>query len=594
MFGGICVTPARRRGLAACAGPGGLLWFPHLAMLRPRAAFVLLWLFGLAAAFAHAGPAVFDVRAFGAKGDGRTLDSDAINRAIAAAGAAGGGTVLFPAGDYLSHTVRLRSRIVLHLDAGATLLAAEPPAPGQPGGYDAPEANPHNLHQDFGHTHFRNSLIWGDGLEDVAITGPGRIYGRGLSRGNGRLALPVGARYAPEPAVPPDVLEADGPVEFAPRPELKTGPWGHPKARDRLDDGVGNKAIALVRCRNVTLRDFTLLHGGHVGVLATEVDNLTIDNLRIDTNRDGIDLDSCRNVRVANCSVNAPWDDAICLKSSCPFGVTRTTENVTISDCFVSGYDEGTLLDGTRRTTWITRGGPHGRIKLGTESSGGFRRIAIANCVFEHCRGLALEQVDGGVLEDVVVSNLVMRDVQNTPLFLRLGARLRSPGNPPAGSVKRIKISQVIATDVAPEYGLMIVGLPGHPIEDVSVRDVLVEFRGGGTAAQAVVEIPEYETDYPEPSYPGRWGALPAWGAFVRHAKNVAFSNVELRVAQPDARPALRFEDVHGAELVAVKADGRAGAPVLWLKNVSGFASERVAGVPDRAVPRELNGEAKF
>ena len=119
-------------------------------------------------------------------------------------------------------------------------------------------------------------------------------------------------------------------------------------AKEVASPGVGNKAIALKNCRNVILRDFTIQHGGWFGILATGVDNLTIDGLKIDTNRDGMDIDCCHNVRVSNCSVNSPWDDGICLKSSFGLGQFRSTENVTISDCLVSGYDEGTLLDGTR------------------------------------------------------------------------------------------------------------------------------------------------------------------------------------------------------------------------------------------------------
>lgn len=397
------------------------------------------WLLGLALAVslvAAPPPGAFDVRAFGAVGDGRTLDSDAINLAITAAGDAGGGVVLLPAGDYLSYTLRLRSHVTLQIGAGATLIAAEPPPPGQPGGYDAPEPKPWNQYQDFGHSHFRNSLIWGENLEGVSIVGPGRIYGRGLSRGNGRLAAPVGA---PPPAaidgLLPDVLAADSAFEFSPRPELVPGPFNYPNARDRLPDGIGNKAIALKNCRNATLRDFTILHGGHFGLLATGVDNLTVDNLLIDTNRDGMDIDACSNVRITNCSVNSPWDDAICLKSSHALGEARVTENVTITNCLVSGYDEGTLLEGTRRRTWRTRGGPHGRIKLGTEAGGGFRNIAIANSVFEHCRGPALEQVDGGVMEDIVVSNLTMRDVLKDAvggLLGLIGVRRGGPAAAPA------------------------------------------------------------------------------------------------------------------------------------------------------------------
>ncbi|HET9314228.1 MAG TPA: glycosyl hydrolase family 28-related protein, partial [Vicinamibacteria bacterium] len=133
----------------------------------------------LALAAVAAGP-TFDVRAFGAKGDGIAIDSPAINAAIDAASAAGGGTVVLPAGTYLSFSIRLKSRITLVIGAGATLLAADP-ADGK-GRYDAPEPNEWDAYQDFGHSHWRNSLIWGIGLEDVAILGPGRIDGKGLTR----------------------------------------------------------------------------------------------------------------------------------------------------------------------------------------------------------------------------------------------------------------------------------------------------------------------------------------------------------------------------------------------------------------------------
>ena len=111
---------------------------------------------------------------------------------------------------------------------------------------------------------------------------------------------------------------------------------------------MGNKAISLKNCHHVTLRDFSVLEGGHFAILATGVDNLTLDNLILDTNRDGMDIDCCRNVRVSNCSVNSPWDDGICLKSSFGLGYARSTEMVTITNCFVTGgYQLGTLLDGT-------------------------------------------------------------------------------------------------------------------------------------------------------------------------------------------------------------------------------------------------------
>src|SRR5262249_32199540 len=151
-----------------------------------------------------------------------------------------------------------------------------------------------------------------------------------------------------------------------------------------------------------------------------------IDNLKIDTNRDGLDIDCCQNVRVSNCTVNSPTDDGICPKSSFGLGYARATENVTITNCQVSGYDMGSLLDGTFKRT-PSRYTPTGRIKFGTESNGGFKNITISNCVFSYCRGLALETVDGGFLEDVTISNITMRDITNAAFFLRLGDRARGP-----------------------------------------------------------------------------------------------------------------------------------------------------------------------
>ena len=506
-------------------------------------------------------PPEFDVRRFGAAGDGRTLDTAAINGAIRAVAAAGGGTVVFPAGDYLCHSIRLCSHLTLRLGAGATLIAADPPPPGEPGGYDAPEAAPPNLHQDFGHSRFRNSLIWGEHLEHVTILGPGLIHGRGLSRGNGRVALPVGGVARQPPGHLPDVLEADGVIEPLADPAIQPGEFGYPHALDVLPAGVGNKTIALRECRNVILRDLTILHGGHFAVLAAACANVTVDNLFIDTNRDGIDIDACANVRIANCSVNSPWDDGICIKSSCGFGGLRPVENVTVTNCYVSGFEEGTLYDGTRSRVIRHRGGPIGRIKLGTEASGGFRNIAITNCVFEFCRGLALEQVDGAEMTDVVISNLTMRDVMNAPIFIRLGGRLRTPASAPAGGVRRIAISHVVASGVAPDHGIFIAGIPGHPVTEVSLDDIQLGFRGGGTAAEARRTVPEMIDGYPEPML---FGVLPAWGVYVRHAARIQMRHITLGLLAAEARPAVVLDDVAAVTVAAFRLPAGAG-PGDWV-----------------------------
>ena len=522
-------------------------------------------------------PSQLNVRQFGAVGDGRTLDTAAINRAIQAANALGGGTVVFPAGDYLSYSIRLCSHLTLQLGPGARLIAADPPPEGEPGGYDTPEPGLPNQFQDFGHSRFRNSLIWGENLLHVSILGPGIIYGRGLSRGNGRIALPVGEVAPQAPGNLPDVLEADGVIEPLKDPSIQPGEFGYPHALDVLPAGVGNKAIALRECRNVIIRDVTILHGGHFAILAAACDGVTVDNVFIDTNRDGIDIDACANVRVANCSVNSPWDDGICIKASCGFGGVRPVENVTISDCYVSGFEEGTLYDGTRSRVIRHRGGPIGRIKLGTEASGGFRNIAITNCVFEFCRGLAIEQVDGADLTDVVVSNLTMHEVMNAPIFIRLAGRLRGPGIRSPGKVERILISNVVAYNVAADHGIFIAGIPGSPVNDVNLDGIQLHFRGGGTQAYAGRTVPEMVAAYPEPML---FGPLPGWGLYARHVTDLQLRNVTLRLLAPDARPAVVFDDVSNVRLSDFNLPAETAASSWQMTNVRGLRARDCDGLP--------------
>jgi polygalacturonase len=465
---------------------------------------------------------IFDVRAYGATGDGKTLDTASVNHAIEAAAAGGGGVVLFPAGSYLCFSIHLKSQVHLHLQQGSAIVAADSPLAGQQTGYnggvyDPAEPNaPWEAFQDYGHNHWHNSLLWGEGLHDLSITGPGLIWGRGLS--NGRSLKDYGAPFTAEQA------------------------------------GVGNKAIALKNCHNVLLRDFSILKGGHFGLLLTGVDNLTIDNLKIDTDRDGMDIDCCQNVRVSNCTVNSPWDDGICPKSSYALGYARPTRNVTIANCWVTGtYQLGSVLDGTFRKfpddahAWRT-----GRIKCGTESNGGFINIAISNCVFEGCQGYALESVDGALMEDIAITNTTMRDISTSPIFMRLGARLRGPkGSTGVGSMKRILISNLTCFNASREASSILSGIPGYAIEDVKFSNIYIETAGGGTADAAKLQPQEFESKYPEPNM---FGPMPASGFFLRHVRNLEMSHVEIANATPDARPAFHLTEIDRADFFAVTA----------------------------------------
>jgi polygalacturonase len=489
-----------------------------------------------ASAAGRQGSAPFGVsiRDFGAVGDGVAIDTPAINKAIDHAAARGGGTVYFPAGTYACFTIRLKSNITLLLDPGATILAADTPSGG--GGYDAPEPGAGNAFQDFGHSHWANSLIWGEGLHDIAIVGSGLIWGRGLGRGH-RL-----------PEDPPEI----------------TG------------SGIGNKAIALKHCRNVLLRDFRVLKGGWFALLATGVDNMTIDNLMVDTDRDGFDIDCCKNVRVSNCTINSPWDDGICPKSSFALGYARTTENLTISDCYLTGnYEMGSVIDGTWKVMPPGFKG-FGRIKLGTESNGGFKNIAITNCVFDNCFGIALETVDGAICEDIAISNITMRGLRNAPLFLRLGRRMRGPKELPVGSLRRVVIQNIVSHDASAQLPSIIAGVEGHPVEDVKISDVFLHQRGGGDAALASRQPPENAEGYPDPKM---FGDLPATGFFIRHARNIEMSHVEIAIGAGDARPAFWLQDVAEADFFRLRVPK---GPSFALDKVTGFRSFGSRWLEDR------------
>lgn len=485
-------------------------------------------------------PLFFDVRSFGATGDGKTIDSPAINAAIEAASAVGGGTVVFPAGVYACFSIRLKSFVALFLQQGATVLAADSPLPSQTtgymgGSYDSAEPiTAWESYQDYGHNHWHNSLIWGEDIHDFGIFGPGLIWGKGLSHGGGKEARGNYPVFSAEQA------------------------------------GVGNKAIALKNCRNAIFSDFSVLKGGHFALLLTGVDNVTIDNLKIDTDRDGIDIDCCRNVRVSNCSVNSPWDDGICPKSSFALGYARATENVTITNCFVTGdYQLGAVLDGTwrRHTDPALHRMSTGRIKCGTESNGGFKNITISNCVFESCRGLALETVDGAICEDIVFTGIAMRDLRQSPLFLRLGARLRGPSGTNVGTLKRIVVSNITSYGADP-LCTNISGMPGYMIEDLKISDVFFHQHGGADGEIARRQPPELEKAYPEPPM---FGNLPATGLFVRHVRNLEVSNLEVMTEVPDARPAFWLMDVDGADFFRVKVPRQDAAPAFKLNEVKEF-----------------------
>lgn len=444
----------------------------------------------------------FNVLEFGASGQGDKLESPAINAAIEAAAKNGGGRVVVPAGKYLCGSIRMKSFVELHLMTGATIVAVKDKT-----AYDPAESDVKVPYQDRGHTYFENSLIWGKNLRNVSITGRGIIDGKNLYR------------------------------------DWKFGAGA---------DDQANKTIALYCCNDVLIRDITILHGGWFGIILTGCNLVSLNNLLIDTNRDGIDIDCCTNVTVSDCKVNSPMDDGICLKSSYALGRKVVTENVSITNCQVSGFQEGTLYDGRMIPQEIEKKNLRvGRIKFGTESNGGFRNCVVSNCTFRNCRGLALESVDGGVMENITVSNLSMYDVDTYPIYITLGERLRDPDTSGTSVGRHILISDVVAHTSDSISGIHITGTPRFMLEDIRLENITICYRGGVRQGTFQKDYPELGKNYPEINTKR---LVPAYGLFVRHVKGLELRDVTLKFQEEDERPAAMLVDIDGLRVDNVRA----------------------------------------
>lgn len=366
----------------------------------------------------------FDIRDFGADPSETPMaNTAAINAAIEDA-AKSGGTVIIPEGDYHVYTIRLKSRVNLYLSEGSVLHAARTDIKnsyelqvGEGGNYDEPEVNRYVGLQDHGHTYFANSLIYGADLEDVMIYGPGLIDGSYLNdEGELEHVLMGGDPHEP--------LRRDEPGH--------QGEW------------FGNKAIALVRCRNVALCDFSIVAGGHFAIITTCVTNLYVNNILLDTNRDAFDIDCCQNVTVRNSTFNSLTDDALVMKASYGGGMFMPLKNVLIEDCEVSGYDMGSVYAGTYTQDKLIatdRCGPTARVKLGTESTCGYEQVTVRRVRFRRSRGFALEAVDGSNLSHILFEDSTMEDVSSSPIFIKIGDRGRFPVTGNSTSEELIPVS---------------------------------------------------------------------------------------------------------------------------------------------------------
>jgi len=344
------------------------------------------------------------------------------------------------------------------------------------------------------------SLIAGENLRDIAIVGRGVIKGQGSDR----------------------AFAASGPDHgYRKRPYL----------------------IRFVSCRDVLVEGVTLRESAMWVQHYLACDNLTIRGIkvrsRVNSNNDGIDVDCCRNVNITGCDVSS-GDDAICLKST----ADRPCENVTISNCLMSSACNG--------------------FKLGTETNGGFRNVTLTNCTMDEVglSGITLLMVDGGVLDGVTVSNVTMRKV-DTPIFLRLGNRARPfKPNAPApgiGRFRNVVISNIVATECK-RIPSSIVGLPDHPIENVTLANIDLSYEGGVSESRMPAEVPEKPAGYPEHN---TFGILPAYGLYCRHVSGLTLRDIRVCSEKPDRRPAAVFDDVQDLLLSGLRGQGMPDARVL-------------------------------
>ncbi len=497
---------------------------------RALAFFLFLWPFADVAghSFPSAVPPIsLNILDFGAKPDGQTLNTPAIQAAIDQAHQAGGGRVVVPAGRFLSGSIFMKSGVELHLEQDAVLL-------GSPHRRDYQKIN-------------WFALILASQQQNISLTGKGTIDGQGTA-----LAADV--------------------VRMVRIGQLHDPNWG----TNRPHESLRPQLIEFDDCRQVHVSGITLRNSACWVQTYDRCDSLHIDSIRVESmaywNNDGIDLVNCRHAHIHDCFINSA-DDGICLKSSNV--QSAFCENILVERCTIRSSASA--------------------FKIGTASYGGFRHIRVRDLtIYDTYRSaIAIEVVDGAVLEDMEVSNVRAIRTGNA-IFIRLGNRRPERG---IGRLSKVYIHDVyVEVPVGrPDSGYVlpgpvvlephnlfpssIVGLPGHAVQDVRLENIEIVFGGGGNRARACVplhaldSIPERPADYPEFSM---FGELPAWGLYVRHMAGLQLNNIRLHCVEPDFRPALVFDDVQGLVLRDIAVSRRGGKPVVVKRNTRAVQGRKV------------------
>jgi hypothetical protein len=522
--------------------------------LRPLAT---LCAFGLALLLtacddSDAAPDALNVRDFGAVGDGVALDHEAIQAAIDAAHAAGGGIVHVPAGTYHSGTIELFSGVTLDLAKGAVIKGTTDLAQYRRGHWQAllMAKDQVGIGVTGEGTLDGNSQELRKVFEEIKASGDGLRFFPGVEPGE-KLDL-IGPTGVPT-IIDPHQLAAEGKLM-----EYLYGPFTRPY------EFVRPQVIEFWRCRDIVVRGITLANAACWVQTYRDCEDILIEGIKVRSNdywnNDGIDLVDSRRVIVRDSDIDSA-DDALCLKSD-PRG--EGCADITVERVKLRSHASA--------------------IKFGTASHHGFRRIHISDVEITgaYRSVVAIQSVDGGLIEDVTVERVKARDVGNA-FFFRIGHRTRSKE---PGIIRNIVLRDM-DIHVRPErpgehmdvdtphnqIPSSIVGMPGHPVQNILLENITVDFPGGGDRAKVEIpldeldSVPDFSHHYPEFSM---WGELPAWGAYIRHAEDITLRNVKFVLQKPDFRPAIVADQAPNLLLEALEIGPDGGEPIVLFKDSPG------------------------
>jgi polygalacturonase len=455
----------------------------------------------------------FPITNFGARRDDSNFNnSAAINKAIAFCHKSGGGRVVIPNGIFRSGTIFLKSNVEIYFAPGAILLASS-------NMHDFP-VQPQSTYRSQKDTYGWRALIFAEEVDNIAITGQGKIDGNGKEQ-------------QPDPNIPKG--DKDG------RP----------------------RNLLFISCTNIRIEGISLQHSGSWNQHYLNCEDVIVDNIKVynhsNRNNDAIDIDGCRRFILSNSILDSD-DDGITLKST----GSAPTEDVAIMNCIISSFCNA--------------------IKAGTESTGGFRNITVSNCIVKPSRnknapihglpkgitGISLEITDGGTMEGVIINNIMIEGTA-CPIYLRLGNRGRkyvpNAPAPAVGKMRNITISNVTSYN-AGNYCSSITAIPGYAIENVMISNIQFQSEGNPQKEGYIMNedsVIEDEKGYPQPTI---WGNLPSSAFFIRHAKNIQIDGLMFGSKHPDPRIPIIAVDVDGLQINRIFNNNAPSAMLLKAKKV--------------------------